>query len=115
MLDAMERPTVMTDQNNSYWVSGVTYTPANAPASLTGGMGNRSWTYNSLREVTGMTGPGMSMTYNYSTTQNNGQISSSVDAITGETVTYQYDALKRLRSASGKNWGRRTPTMGTGT
>ncbi len=47
----------------------------------------------------------MSMTYNYSATQNNGQITSSVDGVTGETVTYQYDALKRLASASGKNWG----------
>jgi RHS repeat-associated protein len=28
-----------------------------------------------------------------------------VDAITGETITYQYDALKRLLQASGKNWG----------
>jgi RHS repeat-associated protein len=28
-----------------------------------------------------------------------------VDAVTGETITYQYDLLKRLESASGKNWG----------
>jgi hypothetical protein len=28
-----------------------------------------------------------------------------VDAVTGETITYQYDALKRLQSATGKNWG----------
>jgi RHS repeat-associated protein len=47
----------------------------------------------------------MSKTYNYSSTQSTGQIASSVDAVTGETITYQYDALKRLLSASGKNWG----------
>jgi RHS repeat-associated protein len=37
--------------------------------------------------------------------KNNGQIVSSVDAVTAETITYQYDALKRLLAASGKNWG----------
>jgi RHS repeat-associated protein len=47
----------------------------------------------------------MSMTYNYSSTQNNGQITSSVDNTSGETITYQYDALKRLLSAAGKSWG----------
>jgi hypothetical protein len=46
------------------------------------------------------------MTYNYSASKNNGQITSSVDAVTGETITYQYDLLKRLESASSsKNWG----------
>ncbi len=39
----------------------------------------------------------MNMTYNYPARQNNGQIASSVDgAATRETITYQYDALKRL-------------------
>ncbi|HUE03075.1 MAG TPA: hypothetical protein VMR62_26130, partial [Bryobacteraceae bacterium] len=55
--------------------------------------------------MTSISASGMIMTYNYSPTQNNGQITSSVDGVTGETVTYQYDALKRLASASGKNWG----------
>ena len=41
----------------------------------------------------------MNMTYNFSATQNNGRITSSVDPVTGETVTYQYDALKRLQKA----------------
>jgi len=40
------------------------------------------------------------MTYNYSSNKNNGQVTSSVDAVSGETVTYQYDALKRLVTAS---------------
>ena len=42
----------------------------------------------------------MNMTYNYSATKNNGQITSSVDGISAETITYAYDALKRLSGAS---------------
>ena len=49
-------------------------------------------------------GSGMKMTYNYSSTQNNGQITSSVDNTSGETITYTYDALKRLLEADGLNW-----------
>ena len=100
-LDAMERPTGMTDNMNLTYASGATYNAANQP--LNDGTGTR--TYNNLLQVTSMAGLGMNMTYNYSSNQNNGQIASSVDAVTGETITYQYDALKRLQSASGKNWG----------
>src|SRR5271157_5994768 len=50
------------------------------------------------------------MTYNDSATQNNGQIVSSVDGVTGENVSYTYDSLKRLIAAStsgtgGVQWG----------
>lgn len=38
--------------------------------------------------------------YDYSATQNNGQITQAVDTVSGETIAYQYDALKRLTSAS---------------
>ena len=38
--------------------------------------------------------------YVYSATENNGQITQLVDSVSGETVTYQYDSLKRLTSAS---------------
>ena len=100
-LDAMERPISMTDNLNEIYASGATYNAANQP--LNDGTGTR--TYNNLLQVTSMTGLGMNMTYNYPSSQNNGQIASSVDAVTGETITYQYDALKRLQSASGKNWG----------
>jgi YD repeat-containing protein len=100
-LDATERPTGMTDQNNHSWASGATYNAANQP--LYDGTATR--TYNNLFQVTSIVGSGMNMTYNYSSSQNNGQITSSVDSITGETITYQYDALRRLLTASGKNWG----------
>ena len=36
----------------------------------------------------------------YSSSANNGQITQMVDTISGETVSYSYDALKRLTSAS---------------
>jgi len=50
------------------------------------------------------------MTYDFSSTQNNGRIVSSVDAVTGENVSYTYDSLNRLIAAattnsSGPIWG----------
>ncbi len=40
------------------------------------------------------------LVYNYSTSANNGRITSMKDGISNETVTYTYDALKRLTAAS---------------
>ena len=40
------------------------------------------------------------MTYNFSATQNNGRIVSSVDAVTGENVSHTYDSLNRLIAAA---------------
>ena len=104
-LDAMERPTALTatwsdGRQPTLWASGATYNAANQP--LYGATANR--TYNSLQQMTSIAAPGMSMTYNYSPTKNNGQITSSKDNVSGETVSYQYDALKRLLSASGTGW-----------
>jgi len=100
-LDALERPTALGEAAyggsfawGTSWASGVTYTAANQIS-----LGGR--TYNNLLQLTHVG----QMTYNYSPSQNNGQITSSVDAASGETITYQYDALKRLQSASGQNWG----------
>jgi YD repeat-containing protein len=44
------------------------------------------------------------MQYNYTAGADNGQIAGSVDNLSGETVTYQYDALKRLLSAGAAAW-----------
>jgi YD repeat-containing protein len=68
-LDALDRPTGMTDNMNLTYASGATYNAANQP--LNDGTGTR--TYNNLLQVTSMTGLGMNMTYNYSSSQNNGQ------------------------------------------
>ena len=45
--------------------------------------------------------------YVYSATQNNGRIIQSIDAVSGEQVTYQYDTLNRLLHAetAGNTWG----------
>ena len=48
--------------------------------------------------VSGGYGQTFSETYNFASGQNNGQIASVVEG-TGETVSYQYDQLKRLTSA----------------
>ena len=95
-LDALERPTQMTDSSSKTWASGATYNAANQP--LYDGTATR--TYNNLLQMTSIVASGLNMTYNYSATKNNGQITSSVDGISGETVTYAYDALRRLSNAS---------------
>lgn len=90
-LDNLERTYGVSDNTNNNWSTG--YTAAN---QIT--YGGR--VYNNLLQLTQIG----SFTYTYSTSQNNGQIASSADAT--ETITYQYDALKRLTTAtSNKNWG----------
>ena len=97
-LDAMERPTGLAQNypTNYTWVSGVTYNGANQTS-----YGGRL--YNNLLQLTAAG----AMTYTYSANKNNGQITSSFDTATNETITYGYDALKRLSSAasSNQNWG----------
>jgi RHS repeat-associated protein len=66
----------------------------------------------------------MNVSYNYSPAANNGRITGSVDAVTGENVSYTYDALNRLTgvSASGMwsegytydGFGNLTQKAGTG-
>ncbi len=54
-------------------------------------------------------GPTTTITYNYSATQNNGQITQVTDQLSGETIAYQYDSLKRLTSASSSPISGRSP------
>jgi RHS repeat-associated protein len=51
--------------------------------------------------------------YSYSATRNNGQITQTTDTLSGETIGYQYDALKRLTSASSTPISGSTPTAWT--
>ena len=94
----MERPTGLAQNypTNYTWVSGVTYNAANQTS-----YGGRL--YNNLLQLTAAG----AMTYTYSANKNNGQITLSFDTATNETITYGYDALKRLSSAasSNQNWG----------
>jgi RHS repeat-associated protein len=64
-----------------------------------------SYTFNSLFQMTGQTVVRGSttlqnLTYAYSATQNNGQLQSQTDALSGEIVVYQYDQLNRLTQAA---------------
>jgi RHS repeat-associated protein len=64
-------------------------------------------TYNGMMQLTNITSAdpffgtvSLNMTYNFSSTQNNGRIVSSSDGVTGETVSYTYDSLNRLIAAA---------------
>ena len=59
-------------------------------------------TYNVVGQLTHLTGlNAVNLTYNYpGAGANNGQIASQYDASSGETITYAYDSLKRLASAT---------------
>src|SRR5258708_2586043 len=84
------------------FLSGVTY---NAAGQMTQ-MGSESRTYNVMGQLTNVHSPTFNITYNYSATQNNGKITSQVDNLTGEQVTYAYDSLNRLVAAqAGSTWG----------
>jgi YD repeat-containing protein len=62
--------------------------------------------YNALGQLKTLIGlNGVSLTYTYSSGYNNGQILSQTDATSVETITYAYDILKRLISAtSSQGW-----------
>jgi YD repeat-containing protein len=47
----------------------------------------------------------LNVQYNYSATADNGRILSTVDNLSGETVTYSYDAINRLATATSSNGG----------
>ena len=86
----------MTD-GSSTLVSSVTYGPAGEVLHLRGSAVFEDRTYNSMGQLTQLTGNGMSVSYAYFT-GNNGQILSQTDS--GETIVYTYDSLKRLSTAS---------------
>lgn len=74
---------------------------------LAGAYTTETFGYNFNGQITSMgwstpssLGPSGSLQYNFSSTQNNGQITQVTDALSEEVVTYQYDSLKRLTSAS---------------
>ena len=77
---------------------------------MTGANGapSESRSYNSIGQMTQLTAGSNSIVYNYSATQNNGKIVSEQDIVSGETVTYTYDSLNRLASATSSDnpgWG----------
>jgi YD repeat-containing protein len=67
-----------------------------------------SRSYNLLGRMTQIQIPGvMDRSYTFSATANDGRITQMADAVSGETVVYQYDSLTRLASAAttGPQWG----------
>ncbi len=111
--DSMNRLSgmTMTDSynNNTTIVSGVGYNVANQLTGVTFNNIAESRQYNSLGQLTNLQDalatspytPYENRGYNYPTdATNNGKISSMSDAISGETVTYTYDSLNRLETAS---------------
>ncbi len=126
--DAMARLNGMTGTDNGV-VSNVSYGPANELLSINYYGATETRTYNSLLQLTNISatvqgGTGINLTYNYTAGANNGKIVSMTDALSGETVAYQYDSLNRLISAAGSGWtqtqsydgfGNLTGRVGTGT
>ena len=61
--------------------------------------------HHSLKQLTAIGSGSVSVSYGYSSTQNNGKIRSQTDGVSGETVTYTYDSLNRLLEAqSSSSW-----------
>ncbi|MBV9399757.1 MAG: RHS repeat-associated core domain-containing protein, partial [Bryobacterales bacterium] len=108
--DSMGRPYSITDQGTSAAViASAGYGAAGQLLTLTGGYGGwngtETRTYNAMLQLTGIASPGWNIQYNYSATQNNGKIVSQTDLVSGEQVSYTYDALNRLASAaSNQSW-----------
>ena len=115
--DAMGRPNSLTDSTSVTWVQNVAYDYAGRLQNIQFLSTTKTLAYNTSGQLaslnwsttggySGMTG---GLQYSYSATQNNGQITQVTDTLSGETIVYQYDVLKRVTSASS------TPTAGSST
>src|SRR6202171_3728324 len=129
--DTLGRPTSMTGPGVDTWgnpamvniVNNVQYGPASELQQMTYFGATETRQYNTRLQMTHLTVPGqLNISYNFAA-QNNGQISSQTDNLSGEQITYQYDALQRLYSATGSGWsqtftydgfGNLTDKVGTG-
>jgi RHS repeat-associated protein len=123
--DGMGRPVSLTGSETPSaltWVQNVQYDFAGHRSSMqylvsptSTGYTTEAKGYNANGQLASMTWSGGSspvtgsLQYSYSATQNNGQITQVVDTVSGETIVYQYDALKRLTSATS------TPNTGSST
>ena len=142
--DAMGRPTTLTDNRlflsdgyepNTVWAKNAQYDFAGRMTSLqtfsglqyggtwlpsydtetstwnvNGQLASRGW----ISSIYSASASG-TVQYTYSATQNNGQITQVSDSLSGETVTYQYDSLKRLVSATSAPNAGTTPAAWTQT
>ena len=93
------------DQPTPYsWVTSVQYNAAGLPTvtNRKASLGNETRQYNTRFQLTRLTaGAAMDTDYNYSATQNNGRVTSTLrHLVSNQTTTYGYDSLNRLTSAS---------------
>src|SRR5271169_3960635 len=110
--DTMGRLNAMTDLTaQSAIISGSTYGPSNELLTMSG-LVTETRTYNSMLQLQSLVasasaGPSVNLSYAYSSTQNNGKITSQTDNISGEQVVYTYDVLNRLATATATSgaWG----------
>jgi RHS repeat-associated protein len=107
--DSMYRLSGMTSGSTTI-VNGVSYNAANQLAGITYNGFAESRTHNVLNQLITLKVQesiviSENVTYNYPTGANNGKLSSINNAVSGETVTYAYDSLNRLLTASGTGWG----------
>ena len=116
--DSMGRPVSMTDSNYGWnWAQGAQYDYASRLTSLqymagapggTPSYTTETMAYNTSGQMVSQNwstpssslGPTGGLQYSYSAGRNNGQIAQTTDTLSGETIGYQYDALKRLTSAA---------------
>jgi RHS repeat-associated protein len=110
--NSMGRPSGMTQSGGGTLVSNITYGPAGELLTMSYLGYNETRQYNARLQLTRLsTNNGVStftdFEYRFSATQNNGQLWQMKDWVTGEEVTYAYDALQRLSSAvtTGPEWG----------
>lgn len=109
--DTMGRLQKLTDLTAaSDIISNATYGVAGQLLTMTGANGapSETRTYNSIGQMTQFQSGSLNIQYSYSATQNNGKITSETDVVSGEQVTYTYDSLNRLASATSSvnpGWG----------
>ena len=117
--DSMGRPIKLTDNQAEPvdWAKDVVYNAAGQMTQVkqfnpsSGGWRTETRQYNVLQQMTRLTVASSSTLldyeYRFSDTQNNGRITQRKEWVSGEEVSYQYDALNRLISAAttGPEWG----------
>jgi RHS repeat-associated protein len=104
--DGMYRLAGMATSTGTTVVNGVSYSPANQMLGMTFNGISESRAYNSLNQLISISaGSLVNLTYYYPTGANNGKISSTYEALSGETISYTYDSLNRMITAAGNGWG----------
>jgi YD repeat-containing protein len=105
----MGRLSTMHNLPYAPYTSGVQYNASDQMTQITYFGISETRSYNTMNQVASIAANGFSEQYNYTSGTNNGQISSVVEG-TGETVSYQYDKLKRLITATSTVWGQQLYT-----